>query len=104
MVRKKKTNSMKQPIFLVDRKDVVGVIEHQSHFCIIPYGLEWGKVQTKDELISAINSLPERIENKLDMNKVSQCIKSFYTSKMPGNANRMLERIWEIIKTKRISV
>ena len=91
----------KQPVYVVSRLAVLEVIRHQSLFTCIPNNMDWGKVQTAEELTDAINALPREEGDKLNMSRLAQCIQSFYTPKMPANANRMLVRIWAIIKTKR---
>lgn len=92
---------MKQPVYAVSRQAVIDVINHQSMFTQIPWESDWGIVTSAQELIDAINLLNRTPDDKIDMSRLSQCIQGFYTSKMPGDANRMLVRIWAIIKTRR---
>lgn len=92
---------VKQPIYVVNRLDVLEVIQHQSLFCRIPYGLDWGKLSSKEELIDAINSLSRYPDDTLNMSRLAQCIQQFNSKKWVIGENRMLIRVWEIIKTKR---
>ena len=91
----------KQPIYVVARLDVLEVIRHQSLFCQIPYRLDWGNVTSEQELVDAINALPRYPDDTINMSRLAQCVHSFDSNKLLGGANRMLIRIWEIIKTKR---
>lgn len=92
---------MKQSIYIVNRLDVLEVIRHQSLFTRIPCGLDWGYVTSKEELIDAINALPRYPDDTLNMSRLANCIQSFHSPKMIARCNRMLIRIWAIIKTKR---
>lgn len=91
----------KQPIYIVARLDVLEVIRHQSLFTQIPNGWDWGDLTSEEELVNAINELPRYPDDTLNMSRLSQCIQQFNTGKLIGGANRMLTRIWAIIKSKR---
>jgi len=96
---------MSQPIYVVEREKVLEVIRHQSQFTRIDVGYDWGEVESVEQLYAAINALPVRQEpNLLDMSKLAACIQSFHTDKMVGDANRMLVRIWAIIKNRRTAL
>ena len=92
---------MKQPIYIVSRLDVLEVIRHQSLFTRIPCGLDWGKVNSVQELVDAINALPRYPDDTLNMSQLANRIQSFHSPKLIARCNRMLIRIWAIIKTKR---
>lgn len=92
---------MKQPVYIVNRLDVLEVIRHQSLFTRIPCGLYWGKLSSKEEIIDAINALPRYPDDTLNMSRLAQCIQQFNSAKMIARENRMLIRIWAIIMSKR---
>lgn len=91
---------MPQPIFVVDRAKVLHWIQHQAEFNRCPSSA-WGRVNHPRELIDAINSLKRHPDDTIDMPRVAQCLQEFYTCKMPAQANRVLIRLWALIKMER---
>ena len=91
---------MKQPIFAIKKSKVKEIIEHQSKFTQIPYGLEWGHLNSIEELFEKLDNEKTEFEC-IRMHRVYDCIYSFETHKIPAYANRMLDRVFALCKIYR---
>jgi hypothetical protein len=94
------TNFMIQPIFVIKKSKVKEIVEHQSKFTQIPYHLEWGHLNSIEELFEKLDN--EKTESGyIRMHQVHNCINSFETHKIPAYANRMLDRVLHLCKLYR---
>jgi hypothetical protein len=96
---------MPQPVYVVSRTEVLDII---NGLAVAPLrtsypvtSLAWGHVQDLRNLIDAVNSLKRYPDDTLNLSAVAQCLQKFHTSKMIGYANKMLDTLWTLIKSKR---
>lgn len=92
---------MKQKIYVVNRDEVIRIIEQQSQITKVPYLLEWGTATSAQQIKNAVNTAKRYPNNTVNMASLAQCFQKFYTTKMPAGANRMLDRVWALISSHR---
>ncbi len=92
---------MKQPIYVVKRERVIYWVWQQFRMGNKPWGMEWGILESEKELIDAVNLLKREPNDYINLSRLAKCIQSFYTAKMPANANKMLIRLWALIKMEK---
>lgn len=91
---------MKQPIFAIKKSKVKEIIEHQSKFTQIPYGLEWGHFSSIEELFESLDE--EQTDGEyLRMHRAYNALYRRETYCIPAYANRMLDRVWHLCKLHR---
>ena len=89
-----------QPIFAIKHSKVVEIIQHQAKFTQIPYSLDWGKVESEQQLLDAVASLKKDSEY-IRMHKLHECFQQLETQKCLARANRMLKRVLALCKLYR---
>lgn len=95
---------MKQPVFVIKREKVISLFTEQVQLVGIPSGLSWGKLQSRDELLSAINNLKREADDTIDLSRLVQCIQAFHAEKRINGTNHLLEKLWRKIKENRIQI
>jgi hypothetical protein len=89
-----------QPIFAIKHSKVIEIIQHQAKFTQIPYSLDWGKVESEQQLLDGVASLKKDGEY-IRMHKLHECFQQLETHKLIANANRMLKRVLALCKLYR---
>ncbi len=89
-----------QPIFAIKHSKAIEIIQHQAKFTQIPYSLEWGKVESEQQLLDNVASLNKGGEY-IRMHKLHECFQQLETQKCPARANRMLKRVLALCKLYR---
>jgi hypothetical protein len=83
---------MKQPIFVIKHSKVIEIIQHQAKFTQIPYSLDWGHVESEQQLLDAITKIKKDGEY-IRIHRLHECFQQFETHKLIAHANRMLKRV-----------
>jgi len=89
-----------QPIFAIKHSKVVEIIQHQAKFTRIPYSLDWGRVDSEQQLLDAITNIKKDGEY-IHMHKLHECFQQLETHKLIAHANRMLKRVLALCKEYR---
>ena len=89
-----------QPTFAIKHSKVIEIIQHQAKFTQIPYSLEWGEIQSEQQLLDAVASI-EKGGEYIRMHKLHDCFQQLETQKCPARANRMLKRVLALCKLYR---
>ncbi len=89
-----------QPIFAIKHSKVIEIIQHQAKFTQIPYSLDWGKVESEQQLLDVIASLNKDGEY-IRMHRLHERFQQLETQKCPARANRMLKRVLALCKLYR---
>jgi hypothetical protein len=89
-----------QPIFAIKHSKVVEIIQHQARFTQIPYSLDWGEIQSEQQLLDAVASLKKDSEY-IRIHKLHDCFQQLETQKCLARANRMLKRVLALCKLYR---
>jgi hypothetical protein len=92
---------MKQPIFVISKADLLGLVEEAK----LKYGdpetvaWMWG-YRDSQEISSELMSLAERVEGLVDIASVAKCLNALRSGKMQVEANRALDWIIRQLKPK----
>jgi hypothetical protein len=89
-----------QPIFAIKHSKAIQIIQHQAKFTSIPCSLEWGKVESEQQLLDAVASI-EKNGEYIRMHKLHECFQQLKTHKLIAYANRMLKRVLTLCKLYR---
>ncbi len=89
-----------QPIFAIKHSKVIEIIQHQAKFTRIPYSLDWGKVESEQQLFEAITNIKKDGEY-IRMHRLHECFQQLETQKCLARANRMLKRVLALCKLYR---
>ncbi len=93
-----------QKINYIPKDKVLHWVNHCNMFCEM-HPRNWpryGNLQSKQELLDAIDKLPMTFDNMYDASRLAQCFQRFYTTKMPGGANASFQRLWALCFRERI--
>jgi hypothetical protein len=90
-----------QPIFAIKHSKVIEIIQHQAKSTPIAYpitySLEWGEIQSEQQLLDAVASI-EKDGEYIRMHKLHECFQQIETHKLIAYANRMLKRVLALCK------
>lgn len=92
-----------QPVFGVELKKVVEIIQQLAKTSKQPLNLEWGNIQSAQHLIDEVSILEKQGEY-IKLHLLHECVDGFFTNKMSVNANKKLNAFLKECKQHRENI
>ncbi len=94
----------KQPVFAIERAkalEIAEVLLQEDPPYERGHNYAWGNIDSADEFLGHIRDLPET-QDLVKISRLSYMLEGLYTHKMPGNANRMLNKFLRLCREQRV--